>query len=615
MNAIKITKPKLACFIHSTTMPLWKDSFLIIILERLKNAGLLSKLEHLCIVNTGLELNVTHIESKYFPAKIIQYSKETSEFENPTIRQLYGFCKLHPDYKVLYMHTKGISYKKDHVFLKGIHSWNSYMMHCLIDSFPYCVSLMTIYDTVGCNFRPFESGNGQHYSGNYWWANARYINKLPIDYLKNKYDPEFWLLQKEPLFFNIHTIEHMYEQEYPLINYQESVKEGFMNNILFCKVGFPRTGLCNQLYCITNVICIAASQVGDKIIILDDFINDIHTLNVTPTPFVLDLEKVNHFLSIFNIKCVYKNNVELTVNKIEYGLKHVKILDITENIMKHFWKEKHLFIPKGVSLNDYTDCDPCPQMRKQIYVTYTINDVQFEKTFHERNIVHFNPLEIKHSNYDGKPVGYVDSLDKPWLTRINRDDSKDLKPLFDIFLKQLHFHSSFYGHAEEFINTIIPDREDVTINVIHLRNEQDAISHWAKLNNLSENEYRQLYETKLIETVHQYFQKADKTIFLTSFVDNNPVIEQLREEGYECFVKENNEKLGREMNGIVDLLIGQYCNQYFIGNLDTHTWQGSTFSFVLYNQLKDTNVSSIFIDIDHIDRDVVKISENDIVTL
>ena len=69
------------------------------------------------------------------------------------------------------------------------------------------------------------------------------------------------------------------------------------------------------------------------------------------------------------------------------------------------------------------------------------------------------------------------------------------------------------------------------------------------------------------------------------------------------------------MNGIVDLLIGQYCNQYFIGNLDTHTWQGSTFSFVLYNQLKDTNVSSIFIDIDHIDRDVVKISENDIVTL
>ena len=158
MEKSLVKKPNIACFIHSTTLELWKDAFLIEILDHLKSSKLLECLSYLCIVNTGLELDSKKIETLYSPAKVIHYSNSTHEFENVTIRQLYMFCKMNPEYKILYMHTKGVSYVSNHVFLPGVNSWNRFMRYCLVDRFLDCLRILSIYDTIGSNYRPLESG-------------------------------------------------------------------------------------------------------------------------------------------------------------------------------------------------------------------------------------------------------------------------------------------------------------------------------------------------------------------------------------------------------------------------------------------------------------------------
>lgn len=316
----------LACFIHSTTLDLWKDTFLIEILDYMKECNILSKMKYVCIVNTGQNLNVNDIETKYAPTKVVHFSEGTMDFENTTIRILHVFAKMNPTYKILYMHTKGISYTREHVFYPGVKAWNKYMMYSLVHEHEKCLKLLKIYDTVGCNFRPWEHGNGQHYSGNYWWANANYVQHLPIHYLRDKYHPEFWLLQNEPLYHNIHTIEHMYEQAYPLSNYEEAVQRGFDEKVLFCKVGFPCTGLCNQLYNIANTLCIASVHSGNKVIILDDFLNDVdmRKLGKTSVRDVLDLEKMNSVLTPkYGITLIYKHDRRRMANSIKREIRRI----------------------------------------------------------------------------------------------------------------------------------------------------------------------------------------------------------------------------------------------------------------------------------------------------
>lgn len=422
-------QPKVACFIHSTTMTLNGDAFLIEILDYLKDLKLLGRLTYLCINNTGLKLDEAKIEREYAPAKVIHCLNNTNEFENPTIKLLYSFCKMNPDYKVLYLHTKGVSYASNHEFLPGVKSWNRYMRHCLLDYFTNCLNLLRIYDAVGCNYRPVTEGNPPHYSGNYWWANASYVQSLPIAYLKDKYDPEFWLLQNNPLYFNILNMEEMYQQEHPIENYRLGVKHGIEDNVLFCKVSVNgEANMQNQLRCIANVISLAATQCGNKIVILDDF----KGLD-RPSCDVLNIIKCNELLTPHKITLIHKNNVHLEIHKVEYGLLHLNTVDITDQVKSRFLHHNHFYIPIGTSLNDLCD-DPCIGMFKQIYIHYSLNGIQFYKLYHERNLKTHYAIEFKHDCYDGKRTSNINTIENPWLTIT---DSKEMGVEFDTFLSNL----------------------------------------------------------------------------------------------------------------------------------------------------------------------------------
>ena len=62
MSLLIEDSPKLACFIHSTTLDIWKDEILINMLDLMREHNLLEKMDHFCIVNTGIPLNVVHFE-------------------------------------------------------------------------------------------------------------------------------------------------------------------------------------------------------------------------------------------------------------------------------------------------------------------------------------------------------------------------------------------------------------------------------------------------------------------------------------------------------------------------------------------------------------------------
>ena len=98
--------------------------------------------------------------------------------------------------------------------------------------------------------------------------------------------------------------------------------------------------------------------------------------------------------------------------------------------------------------------------------------------------------------------------------------------------------------------------------------------------------------------MREHIPKQEPIIILTAKPNNNRFLELLTREKYTYFVKAK-EDIGREMNAIVDLLIGRACTGVFIGNYVLETHQGSTFSFTLHNSLPST-VRRYWINMDHI---------------
>lgn len=429
-------QPKVACFIHSATMELHKDSFLYEILNVLKTNKILDRLAYLCINNTGLKLDEDKIEKEYAPAHVIHYSDSTTEFETPTIKLLYAFCKFNPDYKVLYLHTKGVSYSSDHKFLPGVKSWNRYMRHCLLDNFTHCLQLLRIYDTVGCNFMT-NSYPPPHYSGNYWWANASYIRNLPIAYMKDKHDPEFWLLQHDPLFFNILSMTEMYQHDHHIDDYRLAVKNGIENNIIFCKVGVQNEIMESQLKCIANTITLASAQCGNKVVILDDFMDEVSSKR-KPSCNVLDFPKCNELLAPHCITLIYKNQVHFELQKVEYGLLHVKTTDVTEEVKSRFLRPNCLIIPNKTCFNEFCD-DPCPGVFKHIYIHYTLNSVPFYMMYQEHRLSTVASIEIRHNCYDAKKTSEKNTMDSPWMTLTDVKDMQSERDSFLSIVKQCLF--------------------------------------------------------------------------------------------------------------------------------------------------------------------------------
>lgn len=235
------------CFIHSCMPPGTTTRVLEELLEKLKSSGLWTQLGAVWVYHYGEALPVEFVQ-KYAADEALgglvrfeHVSTDIARFEIPTIQRIQYFSKLvqylrrgelasHSDTNVLYMHTKGVSYKQEP---EQIRHWRELMTYFLVDEYavslglldaddvqqsanyslllsqhderhaPYADKKLNAHlDAIGVNLRWNEGvlsyGDGvefQYYSGNYWWARTSYLATLPLVSVlrNNKIDAEMWL--------------------------------------------------------------------------------------------------------------------------------------------------------------------------------------------------------------------------------------------------------------------------------------------------------------------------------------------------------------------------------------------------------------------------------------
>ena len=148
----------------------------------------------------------------------------------------------------------------------------------------------------------------------------------------------------------------------------------------------------------------------------------------------------------------------------------------------------------------------------------------------------------------------------------------------------IRFSQSIFTPALKFVNDIQNNLKKGTINVIHLRIEQDWLDHVSSGRNprvspaVIANEIANNY----IKVIEKNIQKDDLTFILTGS-PNNKVIDYLRNNQYTYFLFPKITPY-REMNAAMDMVIGKQCNNVFIG------CGGSSFSDILLHRITGINI-------------------------
>lgn len=174
----------------------------------LNNSGLVDACQFIHVgVNGG------DIPESYGKFRFIKNTEPLNE-ETPTLVSLRDFCASNQGWKVLYMHTKGITQP-----MQSTHDWRKIMEYYCIERWQECVKKLDGHDAVGCLYVDHcYYGYFPHFSGNFWWANSDYINKLDDSYLSSgiRQNREFWIGSGGGSLYSFHTtgLNH-YAHEYP----------------------------------------------------------------------------------------------------------------------------------------------------------------------------------------------------------------------------------------------------------------------------------------------------------------------------------------------------------------------------------------------------------------
>ena len=341
-----------------------------------------------------------------------------------------------------------------------------------------------------------------------------------------------------------------------------------------------QVGFCNQLYS-TIGTCIHAYENRMTTIYLSQFLKEIGSNDYCNVSDIYDLPKTNEFLAKYGLTLIDGYDVDLKIISILYGT-DMYSLDITD---KFCVVSKKLVIHSDNKL-DFHKGDPRKHFKDtlgvdlqgplKVRVNYMVGKTFYSKECKVVDGRLETNLAIEPSN-----LAYEETK------RFNNDGS----PMFREILRNFVFNSSIVAKAEKYIDTSIIRYyidSKKTINVFHLRLEDDAIQAWGKevgMNDL--REYKKILEDKYINIINQLVTKESLTIFLASDYDNR-VIKHMRENGYTYLTTPKLEK-ERDVSAIVDMHIGSVCSGICVG-----VWE-SSYSYTLFDRVKDKNVKFIIL--------------------
>ena len=334
----------------------------------------------------------------------------------------------------------------------------------------------------------------------------------------------------------------------------------------FIRISDKNCGFTNQIFTLITGILIAINN-GDKVVIVDDFLDDYSKNSHTPISQIFNIEKINCYLqSEYNITIVDRHSINFEINTV-HGKMDETIIDLTE-YCKHKYSTNNL-------LNIGADDISCNSMQR-IVLNYSINGYDIDDVY---NV----PLQkdIRIDFYNSEYLNTFGWIDKINITR------------FENILMNIYYDRLFVEKSCILFNDI-----DITskINIIHLRIEDDAVRHWSRMNRMTEVNFKNYLQNKYIGLIKKYINVDDETIILSDSLSNGVV----------DFVKTNNYKYKfsekyfphREHNAITDLLISTKCNNTLVGNFNFERSRGSTFSY--YIAKTNNNCTQILIDLDSI---------------
>lgn len=346
-----------------------------------------------------------------------------------------------------------------------------------------------------------------------------------------------------------------------------------MNNIFYLKISNENTGLCNQIYSLVTSICYSIKN-NINIIIISDFLKSIHTNNYTPISHVFNLNKLNVFLKKNKIILIDHNYINIQNIKIKYGMIH-KYNDITDKIK---FNSRKIIIKKDTNINLLCE-DPLPNLKKKIFINFNLNDILFEFVYDEYAGYLLEDIVIDFENMNFKMM-------HDWS--ILKESSYNI--FFKKFLQEIDYSDNINNIINNNINKLIINN-NLVINVIHLRLEDDSINHWSVINNMDHAQFKSVLTKKYILEIEKHIEKKYLTIILT-YNTNNDVINYLKLNNYNINFTDKNIDNEREINAIIDMSIGKLCNNTYIGP------GNSTFTQCLTNMLR--NKKNILFDLDNI---------------
>jgi hypothetical protein len=347
----------------------------------------------------------------------------------------------------------------------------------------------------------------------------------------------------------------------------------------YVKIIIPGSGLTNQVISLISGIIIAHTN-KHKVVVIDHFSNDVFNPNYTPISQIFNIEKINKFLKEkYDIIIVDKYRANFELQSIKYGTTNTKI-DITNEILPNSVCINSLFINKFTNFNSIKG-DPCSNYPKNIFLYYKINGYDIEEIFDETLKEHI----------------YIDILNATYINNFATFFFFKTQ-IFNNILVNLEYNTHFIEKSQIVLDKMgLNDDNTNKINVIHLRLEDDAIRHWSRQNNMTEEVFKSYIENKYIDLISRFINKNDST-FILSYSLSNVVIDFMVKNNYNVILSEKQFD-GRELNAIVDLLVSKSCNNVFIGAYNFENETGSTFSKYIGTMLP-VNVKKVCVDLERI---------------
>ena len=150
----------------------------------------------------------------------------------------------------------------------------------------------------------------------------------------------------------------------------------------------------------------------------------------------------------------------------------------------------------------------------------------------------------------------------------------------------------FYSHIR-FSNQVIYPTRNMPREfeyMIHLRLETDAVEHWSRMNDMSQDDFKKRLEDWYMDAIDKNIPKGEGVLVLTGNKENR--VWRYLVEAYKIY---HLDKPGvpREVAAAMDLSMAQRCKKIFIGG------GGSTFTEFIMTTVRPTG---ILCDLNHLDK-------------